>query len=310
MVVAKIINRVLHALIVIVAVSSFVFCFLRVSGDPAALLLPQDATQDEVAALRKSMGLDDPQYIQYLRFMGNLFQGDLGNSFQYRQPALKLLLERIPATLELTFAAIIFAVVVAIPLGIISAVRYGSGVDTFALGFATIGQSIPLFWLGLMLMLFFSVHLNWLPTSGRGSLKHLVLPALTLGAYPMAAIVRLLRANMLTALRMEYVTAARARGVAEFWVVIKHAFRNAAIPVVTMIGLQFGILFGGAVVVEMIFCWPGIGRLMILAIYHRDFPLVQAAVIFLALLFVIVNFTVDLLYTYLDPKVKAGGSES
>jgi ABC-type dipeptide/oligopeptide/nickel transport system permease component len=293
-----------------VAVSSFVFCFLRVSGDPAALLLPQDATQDEVAALRKSMGLDDPQYIQYLRFIKSLFHGDLGDSFQYRQPALKLLLERIPATLELTFAAMIFAVVIAIPLGIISAVRYGRGVDTFALGLATIGQSIPLFWLGLMLMLFFSVHLNWLPTSGRGSLQHLVLPAVTLGAYPMAAIVRLLRANMLTALRMEYVTAARARGVAEFWVVIKHAFRNAAIPVVTMIGLQFGILFGGAVVVEMIFCWPGIGRLMILAIYHRDFPLVQAAVIFLALVFVFVNLTVDLLYTYLDPKVKTGGSES
>jgi len=278
------------------------------SGDPVVLLLPQDTTKEEIAALRQAMGFNDPQYIQYLRFLGKLTKGDLGHSFHYRQPALKLLLERMPATLQLTFAAMTFAILIAIPLGILSAVKYATGLDTFSLGLATIGQSIPLFWLGLMLMLVFSVFLRWFPTSGRGGWEHLILPAVTLGSYPMAAIVRLLRANMLTVLRMDYVTAARAKGVGEFWIVMKHAFKNAAIPVVTLIGLQVGVLFGGAVVTEVIFSWPGIGRLMVLAIYNRDFPLVQGGVILLAFVFVTVNLTVDLLYGYLDPRVRVGRS--
>lgn len=304
-----ILQRLFHALFVIFAISTIVFWVLRMSGDPVVLLLPQDTTKEEIAALRQAMGFNDPQYIQYLRFLGKLTKGDFGHSFHYRQPALKLLLERMPATLQLTFAAITFAILIAIPLGILSAVKYGTGLDTFSLGLATVGQSIPLFWLGLMLMLVFSVSLGWLPTSGRGGWEHLILPAVTLGSYPMAAIVRLLRANMLTALRMDYVTAARAKGVGEFWIVVKHAFKNAAIPVVTLIGLQFGVLFGGAVVTEVIFSWPGIGRLMVLAIYNRDFPLVQGAVIFLAIVFVTVNLTVDLLYGYLDPRVRVGRAE-
>ena len=277
-------------------------------GHPVVLLLPQDTTKEEIAALRQAMGFNDPQYIQYLRFLGKLTKGDFGHSFHYRQPALKLLLERLPATLQLTFAAMTFAILIAIPLGILSAVKYATGLDTFSLGLATIGQSIPLFWLGLMLMLVFSVFLRWFPTSGRGGWEHLILPAVTLGSYPMAAIVRLLRANMLTVLRMDYVTAARAKGVGEFWIVMKHAFKNAAIPVVTLIGLQVGVLFGGAVVTEVIFSWPGIGRLMVLAIYNRDFPLVQGGVILLAFVFVTVNLTVDLLYGYLDPRVRVGRS--
>jgi len=301
-------RKLFHAAIVIFAVSTFVFCFLRISGDPVALLLPQDATRQEIEALRISMGLDDPQHVQYLRFLKNLMQGDLGNSFHYKQPAMGLILERVPATLQLAFSAILFAVVIAIPLGILSAVRYGSGLDTLSLGIATIGQSIPLFWLGLMLMLVFSVTLGWLPTSGRGTWAQLILPTITLGAFPMAAIVRLLRANMLTVLRMDYVTAARARGLRETWVIVKHGFRNAAIPVVTLIGMQFGVLFGGAVVTEMIFSWPGIGRLIVLAIYNRDYPLVQAAVIFLAALFVFLNLVVDILYTYLDPRIRITGA--
>ncbi len=302
-------RRLSHAAIVIFAVSTFVFCFLRVSGDPVALLLPQDATRQEIEALRRTMGLDDPQYVQYARFLTGLVQGDLGHSFHYKQPALGLILERVPATLQLAFSAILFAIVIAIPLGIISAVRYGSGMDTLSLGIATIGQSVPLFWLGLMLMLVFSVTLGWLPTSGRGTWAHLILPTITLGAFPMAAIVRLLRANMLSVLRLDYVTAARARGLRETWVVIKHVFRNAAIPVVTLIGLQFGVLFGGAVVTEMIFSWPGLGRLVVLAIYNRDYPLVQAAVIFLATLFVTLNLIVDILYTYLDPRIRITGAK-
>ncbi len=302
-------RRLFHALLVIFAVSTFVFGFLRISGDPVALLLPPEATKQEIKELRKTMGLDEPQHIQYLRFIRNLVKGDFGKSFHYKQPALDLLLERIPATLQLSFSAMAFAVVIAIPLGIISAVKYGSGLDTLSLGIATIGQSIPLFWLGLMLMMIFSVYLRVLPTSGRGGLEHLILPAVTLGALPMASIVRLLRANMLTALRMDYVTAARAKGLRELWVVVKHALRNAAIPVITFIGLQFGMLFGGAVVVEMIFGWPGIGRLVVLAIYNRDYPLVQGAVIFISIMFVTVNLVVDLLYSYLDPRVRVGGAK-
>jgi peptide/nickel transport system permease protein len=303
-----ILRRLFHALFVIFAISTIVFWVLRMSGDPVVLLLPQDTTKEEIAALRQAMGFNDPQYIQYLRFLGKLTKGDFGHSFHYRQPALKLLLERLPATLQLTFAAMTFAILIAIPLGILSAVKYATGLDTFSLGLATIGQSIPLFWLGLMLMLVFSVFLRWFPTSGRGGWEHLILPAVTLGSYPMAAIVRLLRANMLTVLRMDYVTAARAKGVGEFWIVVKHAFKNAAIPVVTLIGLQVGVLFGGAVVTEVIFSWPGIGRLMVLAIYNRDFPLVQGGVILLAFVFVTVNLTVDLLYGYLDPRVRVGRS--
>jgi ABC-type dipeptide/oligopeptide/nickel transport system permease component len=271
--------------------------------------MPMDAQKQDIEELRKSMGLDDPQYIQYMRFLKNLGKGELGNSFHYKQPAMELLVERMPATFELTFSAMLFAIVIGIPLGIISAVKQGTVLDTLCVGLATIGQSVPLFWLGLMLMLVFSVFLGILPTSGRGTYKQLILPTITLGALPMAAIVRLLRASMLTALHMDYVTAARAKGVREFWVVVKHAFRNAAIPVVTFIGLQFGMLFGGAVVTEIIFAWPGVGRLVVLAIYNRDYPLVQATVIFLSTMFVTVNFIVDLLYSLLDPRVRVGGTK-
>lgn len=302
-------KKVFHTVLVIFAVSTFVFWFLRISGDPVALLMPMDAQKQDIEELRKSMGLDDPQYIQYMRFLKNLGKGELGNSFHYKQPAMELLVERMPATFELTFSAMLFAIVIGIPLGIISAVKQGTALDTLCVGLATIGQSVPLFWLGLMLMLVFSVFLGILPTSGRGTYKQLILPTITLGALPMAAIVRLLRASMLTALHMDYVTAARAKGVREFWVVVKHAFRNAAIPVVTFIGLQFGMLFGGAVVTEIIFAWPGVGRLVVLAIYNRDYPLVQATVIFLSTMFVTVNFIVDLLYSLLDPRVRVGGTK-
>jgi ABC-type dipeptide/oligopeptide/nickel transport system permease component len=302
-------KKVFHTVLVIFAVSTFVFWFLRISGDPVALLMPMDAQKQDIEELRKSMGLDDPQYIQYMRFLKNLGKGELGNSFHYKQPAMELLVERMPATFELTFSAMLFAIVIGIPLGIISAVKQGTALDMLCVGLATIGQSVPLFWLGLMLMLVFSVFLGILPTSGRGTYKQLILPTITLGALPMAAIVRLLRASMLTALHMDYVTAARAKGVREFWVVVKHAFRNAAIPVVTFIGLQFGMLFGGAVVTEIIFAWPGVGRLVVLAIYNRDYPLVQATVIFLSTMFVTVNFIVDLLYSLLDPRVRVGGTK-
>ena len=306
MIIMIIIRNLFHALFILFAVSTITFGLLYVSGDPVLLLLPPDALPEEIKALRETMGLNDPLHIQYIRFLGKLVRCDLGHSFFYKESALKLLLERTPATLELACAAMIFAMVIAIPLGILSAVKYGTGLDNLSLGLATIGQAVPIFWLGLMLMLVFSVSLGWLPTSGRGNWNHLILPASSLGAYPMAAIVRLLRANLLTALRMDYITVARAKGIREFWVVTKHALKNAAIPVVTLIGLQLGTMLGGTIVVETIFAWPGIGRLTIFAIYHRDFPLVQASVIYLAAVFVILNLITDLTYRFLDPRVRVG----
>ena len=306
MIIMMIIRNLFHALFILFAVSTITFGLLYVSGDPVLLLLPPDALPEEIKALRETMGLNDPLHIQYIRFLGKLVRCDLGHSFFYKESALKLLLERTPATLELACAAMIFAMVIAIPLGILSAVKYGTGLDNLSLGRATIGQAVPIFWLGLMLMLVFSVSLGWLPTSGRGNWNHLILPASSLGAYPMAAIVRLLRANLLTALRRDYITMARAKGIREFWVVTKHALKNAAIPVVTLIGLQLGTMLGGTIVVETIFAWPGIGRLTIFAIYHRDFPLVQASVIYLAAVFVILNLITDLTYRFLDPRVRVG----
>lgn len=300
------IRNLFHAVFIIFAVSTITFILLYVSSDPVVMLLPPDAPREEVIALRESMGLNDPLVIQYARFLGKLVKGDLGYSFFYKESALKLLVERTPATLELACFGMIFALVIAIPLGILSAVKYRSGFDNLSLGFATIGQAVPIFWLALMLMLIFSVFLGWLPTSGRGNWKNIVLPALSLGAYPMAAIVRLLRANMLTVLRMDYITVARAKGIREFWVVTKHALKNASIPVVTLVGLQFGSMLAGTIVVEMIFGWPGIGRLAIFAIYHRDFPLVQASVIYMATVFIIINLIVDFIYGLLDPRVKVG----
>ena len=298
------VRKVFHTLFVAVGVVTLVFVALRLSGDPAATMLPGDATVDELAALRRTLGLDRPLYVQYVAFLGSAVRGDFGESFRHQQPAFGLVLERLPATLELAFAALLLAIVVALPLGILAAVHRGRAADVLAMGFAVVGQATPYFWMGIMLILVVSVELAWLPTSGRGGWQHLILPAVTLGTHFAASLARLTRTSLLEVLGQNFVTTARAKGLAEGSVILRHALKNAAVPVVTLIGLQFGTLLGGAVVTETIFAWPGVGRLAVQSIFVRDYPVVQAGVLVLALSFVGLNLLVDLLYGALDPRIR------
>jgi ABC-type dipeptide/oligopeptide/nickel transport system permease component len=249
------------------------------------------------------MGFDQPLVVQFWKFLTHAVRGDFGQSLQYHEPGLRLVFERLPATVELTAAALIVALGLAIPLGIISAVKRNSLVDNAALFLALFGQSMPIFWLGILLILIVSVRLDLLPSSGSGSLAHLVLPGLTLGLYTTARLTRVVRAEMLDVLGQDYLRTAYAKGVKSRTVVIRHAFRNALLPVVTMIGLEMGSMLGGAVITETVFAWPGVGQLVVNAIYNRDYPIVQAAVFVIALVFVTINLVVDILYTVIDPRV-------
>ncbi len=291
-------------LVVLMGVLTIVFFLQRLSGDPTSLLLPIDAPENLRQELRHELGLDRPIHIQYLRFIGNVARGDLGESYKFRQPALDLVLERLPATLLLAGASMSLAVLLALPLGVVAAVYRNSWVDALATGISLIGQATPVYWLGLLLILLFAVQLQVLPSMGGGSFRALILPASTLAVYSMARIMRLTRSAVLEVLNQEYVTVARAKGLPERSVLFKHALRNAAIPVVTMIGLQFGGLLGGAVITEMVFAWPGIGRLAVNAVYSRDFPVVQAVTLVIAFAFSIINLAVDLLYAVLNPQIR------
>jgi ABC-type dipeptide/oligopeptide/nickel transport system permease component len=298
------IRRFYHALLVLVGISLIVFLMLHLTGDPAALLMPLDAKPEEIAALRQRMGFDDPLYVQYGRFFARAVRGDFGQSFRNQQPAMELLMERMPATLELAAAAIALALAVALPVGIVSALRRNSWLDHAGMIFALIGQSMPVYWLGILLILIFAVQLGWFPAGGRGTLAHLALPAVTLGLFSMARVARFTRSAMLEALAQDYVRTARAKGLPEGRVVLLHAFKNAALPIVTIVGLDFATLLGGAVITETIFGWPGVGRFTVEAIGMRDFPVVQASVFLLALIFVAVNLAVDVFYTWLDPRIR------
>jgi ABC-type dipeptide/oligopeptide/nickel transport system permease component len=301
-----ILKRLFHSIFVLVGISLVVFIILHLTGDPAALLMPMDATPEQVAQFRKEMGFTDPIIVQYWRFFKGTLRGDFGQSFRHSQPALDLVMERMPATIQLTAAAMVIALVVAIPVGIISAIRRNSILDHIGMTGALLGQSTPVFWLGIMLILIFSVTIQWFPSSGRGEIQHLVLPAITLGMFTMARTARMMRSSMLEVMGQEYMKTAKAKGLSPGMVILKHALKNAAIPVVTIVGMELGTLLGGAVITETIFAWPGVGRLAVQAIYNRDYPVVQAAVFILASIFVLVNLIVDLLYTYLDPRVKLG----
>jgi ABC-type dipeptide/oligopeptide/nickel transport system permease component len=298
------IRRFYHALLVLVGISLIVFLMLHLTGDPAALLMPLDAKPEEIAALRQRMGFDEPLYVQYGRFFARAVRGDFGQSFRNQQPAMELLMERMPATLELAAAAIALALAVALPVGIVSALRRNSWLDHAGMVFALIGQSMPVYWLGILLILIFAVQLGWFPAGGRGTLAHLALPAVTLGLFSMARVARFTRSAMLEALAQDYVRTARAKGLPEGRVVLLHAFKNAALPIVTIVGLDFATLLGGAVITETIFGWPGVGRFTVEAIGMRDFPVVQASVFLLALIFVAVNLAVDVFYTWLDPRIR------
>ncbi len=297
-------RRLWQSLLVLLGVSVVVFLLLHLTGDPAALLLPPDATAEDIAKFRTAMGFDDPVAVQYVRFLKGAVRGDFGESLRHGEPAMGLVLERLPATFELAGAGLLIALGLAIPAGIVSAVRRNTSVDYVSTVVALLGQAMPTFWLGIMLILIFSVRLNWLPSSGRGGLEHLILPAITLGLFTTARITRLTRSGMLEVLGQDYIRTARAKGVGEPPVVWKHALKNASIPIVTIVGIELGTLLGGSVITETIFAWPGVGRLSVQAIFNRDYPVVQSAVFLLASTFVIVNFLVDVIYTYLDPRIR------
>jgi peptide/nickel transport system permease protein len=262
------------------------------------------ATQADLEKLRHELGLDQPLPVQYWRFISQAVQGDMGVSLRFRQPALPLVLERLPATIQLAVSSLLLALIVALPIGVLSAIYPRSWVDRVAMTIALIGQSVPLFWLGIMLVLVLSVAWQLFPPGGYGTWQHLVLPTLTLGALPMARIARLTRSSMLEVVHQDYMTTARAKGLSEPRVIIAHGLKNAALPVVTVVGLMFGTLLGGAVITETIFAWPGVGLLSVQAIQNRDFPLVQAAVLVVSFNFIFINLLVDLFYAYLDPRIK------
>jgi ABC-type dipeptide/oligopeptide/nickel transport system permease component len=298
------IRRLARTVFALWGISTIVFVVMRLSGDPAVLLLPQEASVEDVRRLRQELGLNDPLLVQYLRFLGRAAMGQFGESLRHKEPAMALVRSHLWATVELSFVAFGFATVVAVPIGILAAVKPNSVYDHAAMSLALVGQSAPTFWIGIMLILAFGLGLQWFPIGGRGTWRHLVMPAITLGAFAMASIARLTRSAMLEVIRLDYITAARAKGLSEAYLIWRHALKNAAIPVVTIMGLQFGALLGGAVVTETVFSWPGIGRLAIQGIYNRDYPVVQAAVFIAAAFFVGVNFVVDLFYTVLDPRIR------
>jgi peptide/nickel transport system permease protein len=297
-------RRLLQSLVVLFGVSFVVFAILHLTGDPALVLLPPDASAEDVRRFREVMGFNDPFFVQYGRFLAGALRGDFGQSIRHGEPAFSLVLERMPATFELAGAALLLALCLSVPAGIVSAVRRNSAVDYMATVVALFGQSLPTFWLGIMLILLFSVQFHLLPSSGRGTLEHLILPAVTLGLFTTARITRLTRSGMLEVLGQDYIRTARAKGVSDSPVVWKHALKNAAIPIVTIVGIELGTLLGGSVITETIFAWPGVGRLSVQAIANRDYPVVQAAVFLLATTFVLVNLVVDVVYTYLDPRIR------
>ena len=286
------------------SVVTVVFIVMRLSGDPVPLLLPPDAPIAEINRVRTEMGLDRPILVQYGVFIRQAIRGDFGRSIHFRVSAMLVVWERVPATVQLALASFLCAVVVAIHAGILSAIKRGSPCDNAIMGVALVGQAAPTFYIGIMLILVFSLWLGFFPTGGRGDWRHVVLPAVTLGAFAMASIARITRSDVLEILSADFIRTARAKGLPEFWTIAKHTMKNAAIPIVTIVGLQFGNLLGGAVVTETIFSWPGIGRLAIQSIYNRDYPIVQACVFLTAAMFVVLNFLVDVTYGILDPRIR------
>jgi len=300
-----VVRRLIQAVGVVVGVSVFIFCLVRLlPGDPARMMLPESASAEQVQAMRRSLGLDQPIPVQYVIFASQAVRGDLGRSLFYGAPATEVVLGHLPATLQLAGFSLSFALLVAVPVGVLSAVRRDSIWDFLAIGLALAGQSMPAFWLGLTLILVFAVLLGVLPAAGSGSLAHLILPGITLGAYLMALVTRLVRSGLLDVLNEDYVRTARAKGLGAWAVTYGHALRNVLIPLITVVGLQLGSLLGGAVITETVFAWPGVGTVLFTAINARDYPLIQASVLLLSIFFVLINLAVDLLYAYVDPRIR------
>jgi ABC-type dipeptide/oligopeptide/nickel transport system permease component len=303
---AYIAARLATAVLVILGVSVVSFFLTFLTGDPAEIMLPPGATAEHIAKFRAAWGFDDPVPIQYWRFLRRAIQGDFGISLRHGQSSLPLIAARLPATLQLTVTAMLLAIVVAVPLGVLAATHRGGKIDLLAMGIALFGQSVPNFWLAIMMILLLAVSWGLLPTSGRGGLAHVVMPAAAIAINLMALLTRLVRSTMIEMLAEDYVRTARAKGLRELIVTTRHALPNALIPLVTVVGLQFGYILGGAVVIETIFTWPGVGLFTIQAILNRDYPVVQAAVFILATAVVLLNLTVDLLYVWLDPRIRVG----
>jgi peptide/nickel transport system permease protein len=297
-------HRLLQGLVSIVGASIVIFLISRLSGDPVQILLPSDATPAMIAETRRTLGLDLPLWHQYLIFAGDALRGDFGRSYRWQMPALRLILDRLPATILLAVCGLIFSVAVAVPVGVLSAVRPGGWTDRVGRIFAMLGQAMPAFWVGLLLILLFAVQLNWLPAFGYGGVSHIIMPAIALGWYPVAAQTRIVRSAMRDVLDSDYIRLSRALGTPERWIVWKYALRNAAVPLLTMLGVYFAAMLGGAFVVETIFAWPGVGRTVVEAVFSRDFPVVQAGVLFTSILFVLSNLLVDLTYGIVDPRIR------
>jgi peptide/nickel transport system permease protein len=300
---AFLVRRFLRFIVVCIGVSLVTFGILHASGDPVMLIMPE-APEADRAKLREALGLTDPLATQFVRFVANATRGDFGDSFFHREPAFPLVTERLPTTLVLTCVAVALALAVAVPVGIYSAVRRNTITDHAATVVVFLGQSMPVFWTGIMLMLLFAVQWRLLPVSGWDSWSSMVLPGVTLGAFTTPLFMRIIRSSMLEVINLDYVRTARAKGLSEWLVICRHALRNAALPVVTVIGFQFGLLLGGAVLTETVFAIPGLGRLIVRAIVQLDFPIVQAGVFVLAIIIVTVNFLVDVLYVYLNPTLR------
>jgi len=299
-----VIRRVLHGIVVLFGVSVIVFLLMHLGGDPVAVLLPLDAPPEQIEAFRHEMGFDRPLPVQYFYFLSRAVRGDFGYSYHYRTDAMSIVLERMPATLKLTFGALVIALVVSIPAGIYAALKRGTVSDLLVRVSVLLGQAVPGFWLALVLIMIFGVRLQWVPVSGSEGWKSLILPAIVAGTFSMATITRLLRCNLLETLEENYIQTAHSKGLPPRVVTTRHALKNAAIPVITVIGLQMGWLLGGAVISEVVFAYPGMGRLAVTAISYRDVPVIQSFVAITAIIVVVINLSVDIFYSWLDPRIR------
>jgi peptide/nickel transport system permease protein len=300
-----IVKRLLQTLVLLFLISVVVFVMLRlIPGDPAQVLLGNTATREEIERARAQWGLDQPLHLQYIFFLGNALRGNMGRSLTWAVPATQIVGSRFPATIELAASAMLLAMLVSFPLGIVAAVRPHGPLDRLSTGMSILLQSVPTFWFGLMLILIFAVGLGWFPAYGSGSWRHLALPSLTLSILFIPLLTRLMRSTLLEVLAQDYVRTARAKGLRERSVVLRHGLRNALIPVITVMGLQFGALLGGAVITEAVFAWPGVGSLSVQALFNRDYPIVQTTVMLLAVVFALINLAVDISYGFLDPRIR------
>jgi peptide/nickel transport system permease protein len=302
--IAYLVRRLSWSIVTLLILLTIVFALVKLTGDPALLIVQGTAASEtELDALREELGLNDPLHIQYFEYIGGLLRGDLGESLFYHLPVVTLIAARAPATIQLAFISMFLALIIGVPIGLASATKVGTAIDHGGMLVALVGQSVPAFWLGIMGVLFFAVMLRLLPAGGIGTFKHFVLPAFTLATFPLARIVRITRSSTLEVIHKDYIATARAKGLSEYRVLIRHAFRNSLLPVVTMSGLLLGEELGGSIVIETVFAWPGIGLLTLDAIYRRDLPLVQGLVLLVALGYLASNLMVDVLYTFLDPRI-------